>query len=85
MRIFKRANTLLAALLIVAASAIATFSSCTTTAEYTLGEEFIPGNQQMKIRHRVYKGGMLKETDGPALHSHRVHCMRSDLQCPSSC
>ena len=64
MRIFKRANTLLAALLIVAASAIATFSSCTTTAEYTLGEEFIPGNQQMKIRHRVYKGGMLKETDG---------------------
>lgn len=66
MRIFSRINTLLIATAIVAASAIATLSGCTTTADYTLGEEFTPGNQQMKLRHRLYKAGMLKETDKEA-------------------
>lgn len=45
---------------------VATLSGCTTTADYTLGEEFTPGNQQMKLRHRLYKAGMLKETDKEA-------------------
>ena len=63
MKIFNRVNTLLIATIIVATTAVATFSGCTTTAEYTLGEEFTPGNQQMKVRHRIYKAGLLKETD----------------------
>ena len=66
MRIFNRVNTLLLTALVVAIASVATFSGCTTTAEYTLGEEFTPGNQQMKIRHRLYKAGMLKETDKAA-------------------
>lgn len=66
MKIFSRLNTLLIAVVVVAATAIATFSGCTTTADYTLGEEFTPGNQQMKLRHRIYKAGMLKETDKEA-------------------
>lgn len=66
MRIFSRLNTLLIAVVIIATTAIATLSGCTTTAEYTLGEEFTPGNQQMKLRHRLYKAGMLKETDKEA-------------------
>lgn len=63
MKIFSRINTLLITAVILAMTAIATLSGCTTTAEYTLGEEFTPGNQQMKVRHRLYKAGMLKETD----------------------
>lgn len=66
MRIFNRVNTLLLTAIVVAIASVATFSGCTTTAEYTLGEEFTPGNQQMKIRHRMYKAGMLKETDKAA-------------------
>ncbi len=45
------------------ATALATFAGCTTTADYTMGEELAPGNQQMIVRHRLYSGGMLKETD----------------------
>ena len=45
------------------AAALATFAGCTTTADYTMGEELAPGNQQMVVRHRLYSGGMLKETD----------------------
>ncbi len=41
----------------------ATLTSCTTTADYTLGEEFAPGHQQLEMRHRLYSEGMLKETD----------------------
>ena len=63
MRIFNTVNRWIAAVVILFIAAIATFSGCTTTAEYTLGEEFTPGHQQMLIRYRSYKGGMLKETD----------------------
>jgi len=45
------------------AAAFATLAGCTTTADYTMGEELAPGNQQMTVRHRLYSGGILKETD----------------------
>lgn len=52
---------MLSAVLIVAA-VISTFSSCTTTADYTLGQELAPSNQQMVLRHRIYSGGIITET-----------------------
>ena len=42
---------------------VAVLSGCTTVADYSMGEEFAPGHQQMVMRYRSYKGGMLKETD----------------------
>lgn len=62
MRICKKINNLTYAVAILAIAMIATLSGCTTTAEYTLGEELAPGHQQMDIRYRIYKGGMLKES-----------------------
>ena len=35
----------------------ALMTACTTTADYTLGEEIAPGHQQMEVRHRHYKNG----------------------------
>ena len=66
MRIFNRINSWLSAVVILFIAAIATFSGCTTVADYTLGEELTPGHQQMVIRNRLYKGGMLRETDKEA-------------------
>ena len=66
MRIFNKLNSWFTALSIVIIVAISTFSGCTTIADYTLGEELAPGHQQMVIRHRLYKSGMLKETDKEA-------------------
>lgn len=66
MRIFNRINNWLTAVVIFVIAAVATFSGCTTIADYTLGEELTPGHQQMVIRYRSYKGGMLKETDKAA-------------------
>lgn len=63
MRIFSRLNKIFVAVTLIAVAAVATFSGCTTIADYTLGEEFTPGNQQMKIRYRLYKDGMLKESE----------------------
>ena len=63
MRIFSRLNKIFIAVTLIAVAAVATFSGCTTVADYTLGEEFTPGNQQMKIRYRLYKDGMLKESE----------------------
>lgn len=40
----------------------ATLSGCTTTADYTLGEELAPGHQQLDMRYRLYKSGMLSES-----------------------
>ena len=40
---------------ILAVAATATLGGCTTTADYTLGEELAPGNQQMKMRYRIYR------------------------------
>ena len=48
---------------ILAVAATATLGGCTTTADYTLGEELAPGNQQMKMRYRIYSGGILTEAD----------------------
>ncbi len=49
----------LTALAVVAAMLFAT--GCTTEADYTMGEEFIPDNQEMSIRRRTYSGGKLFE------------------------
>lgn len=38
-----------------------TLAGCTTTADYTMGEEFVPDNQQLSIRRRTYSGGRLYE------------------------
>jgi hypothetical protein len=62
MRICKKINSWLAGVAVVVAAAVATFSGCTTVADYTLGEEFAPGHQQMLLRHRVYKNGKLTIT-----------------------
>lgn len=51
-------------LIAIFATLLALFASgCTTVADYSLGEELAPGHQQMVMRHRSYKGGMLKETN----------------------
>lgn len=62
MRIYNVVNSWFTAVAIILLAAVATFSGCTTTAEYTLGEELTPGHQQMVIRHRIYKGGKLVVT-----------------------
>ena len=51
-------------LIAIFATLLAIFASgCTTVADYSLGEELAPGHQQMVMRHRSYKGGMLKESN----------------------
>ena len=40
----------------------ALMTACTTTADYTLGEEIAPGHQQMEVRHRHYKNGEVVDT-----------------------
>ena len=55
---------------ILAVAATATLGGCTTTADYTLGEELAPGNQQMKMRYRIYSGGILTEADQKAIMEH---------------
>ncbi len=57
-----RIPRLFTAAAIVAAAAFATLSGCTTTADYTMGEELAPGNQQMVVRHRLYSGGTIRES-----------------------
>ena len=60
MKIFNRGVRYIA---VLTALFVAVLSGCTTVADYSMGEEFAPGHQQMVMRHRSYKGGMLKETD----------------------
>ena len=62
MRICNKINSWFAGVAIVVVVAVATFSGCTTVADYTLGEEFAPGHQQMLLRHRIYKDGKLAIT-----------------------
>jgi hypothetical protein len=38
-----------------------TLTGCTTVADYTLGDEYAPSNQQMIMRTRSYKAGMMRE------------------------
>lgn len=40
---------------------VLTLASCTTTADYTMGEEFVPENQELSMRRRTYSGGKLYE------------------------
>ncbi len=61
MKSYNRIKHLLSAA-VVAVVAVVTLG-CTTTADYTLGEEFAPSNQQMITRHRIYKNGVLSETN----------------------
>lgn len=58
-----RLNRIFTAAAAAVVAAMATLGGCTTTADYTLGEELAPGNQQMKMRHRIYSGGVLAEAD----------------------
>lgn len=59
MKSYNRMKSLLTAIIVVAVAAIMTLSC--TTADYTLGQEFAPTNQQMISRHRLYKNGILSE------------------------
>ena len=60
MKSYNRIKHLLTAAAVVAVAALMTLG-CTTTADYTLGEEFAPTNQQMITRHRLYKNGVVSE------------------------
>lgn len=40
--------------------------SCTTPVDYTMGEEFVPSNQNLELRRRVYALGMCTERDQSA-------------------
>ena len=63
MKSYNKLQSLLTSTLIAIVVVWATLTGCTTTADYTLGEELAPGHQQLEMRHRLYSGGMLKETD----------------------
>ncbi|MBQ5875897.1 MAG: DUF4270 family protein [Alistipes sp.] len=58
-----RYGKVLASLALLCAVCFATLTACTTTADYTLGQELTPGHQQMIMRHRIYKSGIVKESD----------------------
>ncbi|MBR4995154.1 MAG: DUF4270 family protein [Alistipes sp.] len=59
----RRYGKMLATLAVLCVVCFATLVSCTTTADYTLGQELTPGHQQMQMRHRLYKAGIVKEAD----------------------
>lgn len=59
---YKRIQRLLMTFTVVIVACWATLSGCTTTADYTLGEELAPGHQQLEMRHRLYKKGVIKES-----------------------
>lgn len=63
MKSYKNIHRLLISAIVVFITSWATLTGCTTTADYTLGEELAPGHQQLEMRHRLYKGGMLQEAD----------------------
>ena len=48
---------------VVAVMGVMTLASCTTTADYTLGQELAPTNQQMTMRNRSYRGGVIREAN----------------------
>ena len=59
--------------------AIIAFVSCTTDVDYTLGEEFVPSNQQMELRRRVYALGECTEGDSSVeCKLATTHLYRSD-------
>lgn len=50
-------------LLLVLSVAMLFGAGCTTEVDYTMGSEFVPTNQQMELRRRVYKLGKMTEGD----------------------
>ena len=62
MKSYNRIKSLLTAAVVVAVAVLMTLG-CTTTADYTLGQEFAPTNQQMITRHRLYQNGMVREAN----------------------
>lgn len=56
---YNRVLSLVAMLLTAALLAV----GCTTEVDYTMGEEFIPEQQKMEMRHRTYRAGEMKEGD----------------------
>ena len=61
MKSYNKIQRLLSSAIVAVIAFWATLTGCTTTADYTLGEEFAPGHQQLEMRYRLYKGGMLQE------------------------
>ena len=61
MKSYNKLNSLLASVAAIVIVMLMTFTGCTTTADYTLGDEYAPSNQQMIMRTRSYKGGMVRE------------------------
>lgn len=49
--------------IVLAVLSLTTFVGCTTTADYTLGTEFVPSNQNLELRRRVYRAGVMSEGD----------------------
>ena len=60
---YKKLYSLIASGAIVLMAMFATLTSCTTQADYSLGEELVPGNQQMIVRHRIYRNGVMSEAN----------------------
>ncbi len=59
--------------------AIIAFVSCTTDVDYTLGEEFVPSNQNMELRRRVYAlGECVERGNSVACPLATTHLYRSD-------
>lgn len=54
---YNRVLSLVAMLLTAALVAV----GCTTEVDYTMGEEFIPEQQKMEMRHRTYRAGEMME------------------------
>ena len=61
MKSYNNLNSLLASAAAIVIVMLMTFTGCTTTADFTLGDEYAPSNQQMVMRTRSYKGGMVRE------------------------
>ena len=59
--------------------------SCTTDVDYTMGEEFIPSNQNMELRRRVYKmGECVEREDSVECSLATTRLYKSDSLCSSN-
>ena len=59
--------------------------SCTTSVDYTMGEEFVPSDQRLELRRRVYVSGECVEAGSRtecSLATTRLY--RSDSLCSSN-
>ena len=61
MKIYSKIKCACASVATVIIAMIMTLTGCTTVADYTLGDEYAPSNQQMIMRTRSYKAGMMRE------------------------